>query len=433
MTPSLDFDARDFTQSVAGPPVPIERLRALAMVRLILLAPLAVGPTAYFLWGLSADAWHPEAGRAAAITHSALLVLYVIGSLLLYVVAKRPRAAADRSVAALNGVGILCEVLAVSAFLWGTGSLASHSTAFFVVIIGAYRFTLGYSVGLWTLALVVVAFVAGALLELGGVLPVAPLLQAPLAHPAWTDPGYASNVVSGVLLPCVAMFACANYAHNQSARLHAYITDMVLRRYLPAALVDKAARGELQLDAPPERRVVTAMFTDLVGFTALSERLGPEAIGEAINGYLAAVADLAHIHGATVDKFIGDCVMVVFGTPEPLAEAEQARRAIALAQAIHEAVPRLSDDPPLQARTGINTGEAVAGNFGSQHRSDYTVLGPAVNLAARLESASKPGRILIGPATAALLQDDVKLEPTDPLHLKGVREAVTAYFVGDNA
>ncbi len=433
MTPTLEFDARDFTHAVQGPPVPIERLRTVAKIRLFLFAPLAMTPTTFFLWDQTATAWHPEAGRAAALGHSAMTVLYVGVSWLLYVVAKRPRAATDRSVTALNGAAVLCEILTVSAFLWGTGSLASHSTAFFVVLIGAYRFTLGHSVGLWTLAGVLVAFVSGTLLELGGVLPIAPLLKAPLAHPAWTDPLHATAVVVGVGLPCITMFAFANYAHNQSARLHSYITDMVLRRYLPAALVDKAARGELQLDAPPERRVVTAMFTDLVGFTALSERLGPEAIGEAINGYLAAVADLAHIHGATVDKFIGDCVMVVFGTPEPLAEAEQARRAIALAQAIHEAVPRLSDDPPLQARTGINTGEAVAGNFGSQHRSDYTVLGPAVNLAARLESASKPGRILIGPATAALLQDDVKLEPTDPLHLKGVREAVTAYFVGDNA
>jgi len=100
-----------------------------------------------------------------------------------------------------------------------------------------------------------------------------------------------------------------------------------------------------------------------------------------------------------------------------------------LARAIHEAVPRLSDDPPLQARTGINTGEAVAGNFGSHNRSDYTVLGPAVNVAARLESKSEPGRILIGPDTAALLGDDVALEPTEPLTLKGVSEPVTGYFL----
>ena len=171
------------------------------------------------------------------------------------------------------------------------------------------------------------------------------------------------------------------------------------------------------------------MFTDVVGFTPLTERLGPDAIGELLNRYLGEIADVAHAHGATVDKFIGDCVMIVFGTPEAMEPQEQARRCVALAQEVHARVSSLGLDPPLEARTGINTGEAVVGNFGSRARSDYTALGAAVNVAARLESASAPGRILIGPETARLLEDLLELEPAGALSLKGVTAPVNAFFV----
>ncbi|MGH7298505.1 MAG: adenylate/guanylate cyclase domain-containing protein, partial [Polyangiaceae bacterium] len=189
----------------------------------------------------------------------------------------------------------------------------------------------------------------------------------------------------------------------------------------------------LRLDAPPERRVVTAMYTDLVGFTLLSEALGPEAVGAIINRYLSCVADLAHEHGATVDKFIGDCVMIVFGAPDPLGPAEQARRAIELALAIHAAIPAIETDVPLAARTGMNTGEVVVGNFGCQWRSDYTVIGPAVNVAARLEAAGQPGRILVGEETAHLLGDAYELEPAGELKLKNVSRPVRAFFVNGRA
>jgi adenylate cyclase len=227
-------------------------------------------------------------------------------------------------------------------------------------------------------------------------------------------------------------FLAANYGVNQALKLHRYITESVLRRYLPPALVERAARGELRLDAEPERRVVTVMFTDLVGFTALSERLGPDAVGKLLNRFLTEMSKLAHAHGATVDKFVGDAVMVVFGTPDALDPAEQARRCVALAQQMQASLATMTGDVTLATRTGINTGEAVVGNFGSAARSDYTVIGPAVNVAARLEAASKPGRILIGAETARLLAGSVPLEQTGPLTLKGVSAPVTAHYVAQD-
>jgi len=141
------------------------------------------------------------------------------------------------------------------------------------------------------------------------------------------------------------------------------------------------------------------------------------------------VADLAHAHQATVDKFIGDAVMVVFGAPDHLPPSEQARRCVALAREIHEVVAAIDAPEPLQARSGIQTGEAVVGNFGSEVRSDYTAIGPSVNVAARLESASRPGRTLIGEATAKLLDGAEPLDEVLELSLKGVSEPVRAHFL----
>ena len=178
-----------------------------------------------------------------------------------------------------------------------------------------------------------------------------------------------------------------------------------------------------------KRKLAAIVFTDIVGFTKLSERLGPEALGDLLNRLLGEIADVAMEHGATVDKFIGDCVMVVFGAPEVCSPEDQARRCVALAQTIHERVNEVGAEYQLQARTGLNTGDVVVGNFGSASRSDYTVLGPAVNVAARLESASQPNRILIGPESARLLGGSVQLEAAGLLKLKGISESVEAWFV----
>lgn len=307
---------------------------------------------------------------------------------------------------------------------WMYGTLASASAAIFIALMAAYRVFLDYVSSL------AVAVGAGALMlglawaELSGVIPAMPL--APGAqHPSYTEPAVTAVMLQGVVGILGLLFATVNYGVNQSVKLHRYITDSVLRRYLPESMVRRAAAGELELDGPPERREITVLFTDLVGFTALSEQLGAEAVAAVLNRTLRRITDLAHAHGATVDKFVGDGVMLVFGAPEPLEPEEQARRALALARAIHEGIASLDVEPPLQARTGINTGEAVVGNFGSRWRSDYTVIGPTVNRAARLEGASQPDRILLGERTATLLGLD---HPPVELQLKGVAGPVRAWF-----
>jgi class 3 adenylate cyclase len=149
------------------------------------------------------------------------------------------------------------------------------------------------------------------------------------------------------------------------------------------------------------------LFADLRGFTALSERESPEAVLDLLNRYYAAITPALHAHGGTIDNFRGDGVMVMFGAPEPLARPEQA--ALAAAQAVLDAVAALNlrlaaqGRAPLECAIGVAAGEAVFGDLGSTERKDYTALGDAVNVAARLQDVAREGGHALV-VTAAVLE-----------------------------
>jgi class 3 adenylate cyclase len=422
---------RDLIGNTGNLPIPRRRYRALALIRLLVVIPIAVLPTQLFLRQNIQKGWNPEFGTQVVNLHLIALLIYIVANLAAVWSSRNLEKASLKRLRGLNYSSIGCEILTNQAFLVAFGSLDNYSIGFLVLIVVPYRVLFDYRTALGTLLVTMGLFLLFAALELSGTLPAASLYPYVLDHPIRSNPDIWIGVVLYVPVIMMFTFLTVNYAMNQSSRLHTYVTRSVLQRYLPPALVDRAASGELQLDAPPERRVVTVMFTDIVGFTALSERLSPEALGALLNSILGEVATVAKEHGATVDKFIGDCVMVVFGAPEDCPAEEQALRCVKLGQAIHERVNALGAEYQLQARTGLNTGEAVVGNFGSAARSDYTVIGPAVNVAARLESASQPNRILIGPESARLLGDRVALEPAGKLQLKGVSAPVEAWFVAD--
>jgi len=412
-------------------PIPRGRYRVVAIIRLLVIVPLAVLPTQLFLRVNSPNGWNPQFGRELVDVHLVGLLIYCLANLLTVWKTRRQKKCSFTQLKTLMRVGVVCEIVTNQAFLIAYGNLDNYSIAFLILIVVPYRVLFDYRTAVGTLLLAASLFLVFAALEIGGGLPAAPLLPFVSDHPIRSNPMFWGNILVYVPMVMLFTFLTTNYAVNQTARLHRYVTRSVLQRYLPPALVDRAAAGELQLDAAPERRVVTVMFTDIVGFTGLSERLGPEALGDLLNRLLGEIADVSMEHGATVDKFIGDCVMVVFGAPEFCSPEDQARRCVALGRAIHERVNEVGAEYQLQARTGLNTGDAVVGNFGSASRSDYTVLGPAVNVAARLESASQPNRILIGSESARLLGGSVRLEAAGSLTLKGVSESVEAWFVAD--
>ena len=218
------------------------------------------------------------------------------------------------------------------------------------------------------------------------------------------------------------------------AQLNTYLTESVLRRFLPPAMVERAARGDLSLNLAPEPKLVTILFSDIVGFTPLANALRSRRIARVLNEYLAEMGRAIFANGGTVDKFVGDAVLALFGAPEEIAPREQVRRAIATAREMHRALDRLNerwrdrDLPAVRFRCGIHQGTAVVGMFGSEERSDYTAVGPCVNLAARLQEAAGPDRILISDTVADYLEDN-EIEPHQKLDLKGIDEPVPTFFV----
>jgi class 3 adenylate cyclase/tetratricopeptide (TPR) repeat protein len=162
------------------------------------------------------------------------------------------------------------------------------------------------------------------------------------------------------------------------------------------------------------RKVVTVLFCDVVGSTALGEAVDPEALRTLLGRYFDEMKAIVERHGGTVEKFIGDAVMAVFGVPQ--LHEDDALRAVRAAVEMRDALPELG----VEARIGLNTGEVVVGT------ADRLATGDAVNVAARLEQAAAAGEILLGAETARLVRDAVETEPTEPLELKGKSEPLVA-------
>ena len=167
--------------------------------------------------------------------------------------------------------------------------------------------------------------------------------------------------------------------------------------------------------AREQRKTVTVLFCDVTGSTALGESTDPEALRALLARYFERMKAIVESHGGTVEKFIGDAVMAVFGVPG--VHEDDALRAVRAAVEMRDALPELG----VQARIGVDTGEVVTGT------EERLATGDAVNVAARLEQAAEPGEILIGEATLALVRDAVEVEALEPLELKGKAEPVPAY------
>ena len=224
-------------------------------------------------------------------------------------------------------------------------------------------------------------------------------------------------------------------------QLNYYLTESVLKRFLPEAIVNKAATGKLSLDLTPEPRRVTVLFCDLVGFTNLSSRLEVLPLAEILNEYLEAMSKAVFDRGGTVDKFIGDGVMAMFGAPEDLSCPEQAKRAISTAKTMYFYLHKLNERwqakaedsglkiPIMRMRCGIHQGKAVVGMFGGGQRKDYTAVGKVVNIASRLQSVAIPGTILVSEATANAFNQDANWGQGRNFKLKGIDKDFRAYTI----
>ena len=208
-------------------------------------------------------------------------------------------------------------------------------------------------------------------------------------------------------------------------RLGRFLSPQVTNRIL------NAAESQLGLSIP-EVREVSVLFADIVGFTTMSEKMSPAAVSLLLNDYLSRMTDVIFKYEGTLDKYIGDAIMAVFGAP--LDMPDHAARSIMTALEMRERLEEFNEErregPHLKIRIGINTGKAVAGEIGSINKKEYTVLGDTVNTASRLESSvAKPMTIVIGENTYLSVRDQFDCRSLEKQKLKGKELEVTVYEV----
>jgi adenylate cyclase len=209
-------------------------------------------------------------------------------------------------------------------------------------------------------------------------------------------------------------------------RLGRFLSPQVAARIIATSESQSAALGV------PEEREVTVLFADIVGFTPMAESMSPPAVALVLNDYLSRMTDVIFKYEGTLDKFIGDAIMAVFGAP--LDMPDHASRAIKTALEMRERLDEFNaerkEGPHLKIRIGINSGKAVAGEIGSINKKEYTVLGDTVNIASRLESSvATPMTIVIGENTQALIKDEFDCRSLGAKELKGKEKVVAAYEV----
>lgn len=206
-------------------------------------------------------------------------------------------------------------------------------------------------------------------------------------------------------------------------------------RFFSPAIARQIAEDRSGAALAGKRRCITVLFSDIRDFTAISEGLRPEQVVDLLGEYFNTMVPIVLKHGGTLDKYVGDAIMALFGAPLP--QEDHAARAVRAAQEMLAALPQLSprwealSGRPLRIGIGINTGEAVVGVMGADHRREYSAIGDTVNLASRLESATKELKtpLVVSQYTAHALAGAFPLRPLQELHVKGRAEAVATFAV----
>ena len=212
--------------------------------------------------------------------------------------------------------------------------------------------------------------------------------------------------------------------------------SMKISRYLSPQIYKSIFSGQRDVVIQTERKKLTIFFSDIKDFTATTERLQPEQITRLLNEYFTEMSAIALKHGGTIDKFVGDAMLIFFGDPETKGEAEDAAACVRMALEMQRRIAELNVkwrnegvEHPFRVRMGINTGYCNVGNFGSADRMDYTIIGAEANLAARLQSIAEAGRVVISYETYALVRRMIEAHPLPEIHMKGISREVVPYRV----
>ncbi|MFL6797239.1 MAG: adenylate/guanylate cyclase domain-containing protein [Xanthobacteraceae bacterium] len=212
--------------------------------------------------------------------------------------------------------------------------------------------------------------------------------------------------------------------------------SMKISRYLSPQIYKSIFSGQKDVAIHTERKKLTIFFSDIKDFTATAERLQPEQITRLLNEYFTEMSAIALRYGGTIDKFVGDAMLIFFGDPESKGEAQDALACMRMALDMQRRVAELNAkwrnegvENPFRVRMGINTGFCNVGNFGSNDRMDYTIIGAEANLAARLQSIAQPGQVVVSFETYALVRELVVARPLPAISMKGISREVIPYAV----
>jgi adenylate cyclase len=242
-----------------------------------------------------------------------------------------------------------------------------------------------------------------------------------------------------IVLCLFAIFGShAQYIMNERRRLaekaeRDAATRERFQRLLSPDLAERVVSGALTVEKGGESVEATVMFADIRGFTAISENTEAAEVLRLLNEYYECIVDVVFKHEGTVDKFIGDAIMVIWGAP--VRHHDDAYRAVKAALDVQNALVGFNHDrmdkgkPPIDVGIGITTGEVVAGYIGSSQTMSYSVIGDTVNTASRLCSAAKPGQIIISASTSNALPIQIEVAPLEPLKAKGKYHPIEVFEV----
>jgi len=221
---------------------------------------------------------------------------------------------------------------------------------------------------------------------------------------------------------------------DQSTRLENLSKQ--LAKYLSPQVYQSIFEGRQEVKIAATRKKLTVFFSDIADFTETADRLESEELTSILNQYLTEMSNIALKHGATIDKYVGDAILIFFGDPETKGVTEDALACVRMAVEMQDRMKELQSvwqeagiSKPLKCRMGIHTDYCTVGNFGSDDRLDYTIIGRGVNTASRLESLATPGSVLISFETYSQVKDHVKCAENGEVNVKGIAYPVTTYEV----
>ena len=257
------------------------------------------------------------------------------------------------------------------------------------------------------------------------------------------------TIVGGV---GIAIYICvtAYYTHQQartlvqaksliqSQREQSITLSHKLAKYLSPQVWQSIFTGERDVRLETQRKKLAVFFSDIKGFTELSEEMEPESLTELLNTYFNEMSQIALKYGGTIDKFVGDSIMIFFGDPTSRGSKEDTTACVAMAIEMRKHMKVLRQKwksqgirTPLEIRMGISTGYCTVGNFGAENRMDYTIIGKEVNLASRLESMAEPGEILVSYETFSLIKEMIMCRDKGEIVVKGFARPVPIYSIVD--